>query len=169
MVLALVLGVLAAIIAAQPAHARIVSVAFSFPGLAPGEERSDSAAVPIPHDARLVAVEIAEQTSAPGTFRWSATLCPPTGRCLPVQPAIEGAEVVAGEHTLDVTVALDVDADALASSTVTGRLVFSDDADDDGLPPTGVVVGSLVALAAALLAGGTAFVGVSRRRQVPRA
>lgn len=169
MALALVLGVLAALLAAQPAQARIISVTFSFPALAAGEKRSDAATVHLPRTAELVAVEIAEDTTAPGAVHWSAELCPPTGTCLPVSTASEGADVVAGEHTLAVAVQLDPDAAALTSSTLTGRLVFSDPADDDGLQPTGALAGPLVALAVVLLVGGSALVRASRRREVARA
>lgn len=169
MALALVFGVLAAILAAPPAHARIMSAAFSFPALSAGEKRSATATVNLPRTAELVAVEITEDTTAPGDFHWSAQLCPPAGACLPATTASEGAEVLAGEHTLAVAVELDPDAAALASSTLTGRLVFTDHADDEGLPPTGALAWSLVALAGLLLVCGLALVDASRRREVARA
>ena len=138
MAAALVLGVLAALLAAQPAQARIVTVSFSFEQMTPGERRAQSELLTLPRDARLVDVTIEEETSTPGSFRWEVELCPTSGTCIPVVEASEGWRVSAGDLELGVAVTLDDDAPALASSSISGRLVFAaDDVDDDGAPGDG--------------------------------
>ncbi len=162
---ALVLGVLASLLAARPAEARIATIAFAFEHMMPGEHRSQEEALSIPRDARLVDVEITEETSAPGAFGWVAELCPTAGACVPVTPASEGAAIAAGTARLVVEVTLDEGADALATSAISGRLVFADDGGDDGgLPPTGTAVAGLVLGALALLGVGGTLLALSRDR-----
>lgn len=161
---ALLLGVLAALVAATPANARIVTIDMSFEQLQPGERRSDTAVVSLPREARLTDVVVGEESTDPDAFRWDVALCPPQGPCVPVAPSSEGTRLDAGSYELRVEVTLGADAPALASSLVTGRLVFTDDGDGgDGLPPTGVSPALLVA-AVGLLVVGVGLVRVARRR-----
>lgn len=168
---ALLLGVLAALAGAAPASARIVTINMAFEDLLPGERRSDTARVALPRDARLVDVVVGEETTDPGAFAWDFELCPPRGECLPVTPASEGTLLGAGDHSLVVVVTLDDDAPALASSTLTGRLVFAAADDDGGLPPTGTTL-TILGLASLLLATGLGLVVLApgrSRSEVSRA
>ena len=158
---ALLLGVLAAVLAGTPVHARIVPVDMSFSQLLPGEERSSSAAVSVPRDARLADVVVDEATDHPDSFIWDVNLCRPAGECLAVVPSSEGAELAAGAYALEVAVRLVAGAPAGASSMLAGHLVLVD--ADGELPLTGTSPGLLV-VAVCLLGAGAVLVALARRR-----
>lgn len=142
-----------------------MSIDMSFESLLPGETRSETAQVRVPVRARLVDVVVEEVASEPGALAGQVELCPPSGTCLPVAPASEGAVLVAGVHDLEVSVTLADDAPARATSSITGRLVLR--ADEPELPPTGFAP-ALLGAAVVVLGAGLVLVTVSRR-QVRRA
>lgn len=164
----LLLGVLATVLAARPAQARVATLSFAFEQLMPGESREDSDTFAVPRTARISEVQLEEDSSEPGAFTWELSLCPASGACLPVARESEGREVPAGEARLEVSVRLDEDAPQLASSSVSGRIVFSADDDESGeLPPTGAASLGILAGALALLGVGIALLLVARRRSRP--
>ena len=128
----------------------------SFTDLLPGDVRSTSWPVQVPHPAVIAQAALAR--AGTGDLRWTAWLCPVAGTaCLDLMTAEVGTPLAAGDYELQVGLTV-VDLQPGQSQTLEGRYTL---VEDKVLPDTGGGPGVLASTGAPALSLGLTAVAVA--------